>query len=117
MICSSVKRLPFIVRLLFQATDSTSFRRSFRGAGHLFKGSGQGFVEVVDIEDEVSLGRGEASEIHQMTVAAGMHIYSASRRTCEIVRLDQGRTSKIRKGRLEHSSMANRDQILHSVFV
>src|SRR5271155_2972373 len=34
MICSSLKRLPFIVRLLFQATDSTSFRPSFRGAGH-----------------------------------------------------------------------------------
>jgi type I restriction enzyme M protein len=35
MICSSLKRLPFIARLLFQATDSTSFRRSFRGAGHI----------------------------------------------------------------------------------
>ena len=45
-----------------------------------FKGCGQGLVEIVDIEDEVSLGRGEATEIHQMTVAAGMNIYPAWRR-------------------------------------
>src|SRR5262245_39951083 len=34
MICSSLNRLPFIVRLL-SVTDSTPFWRNFRGSGHL----------------------------------------------------------------------------------
>ena len=33
MICSSLNRLPFIVRLL-SVTDSTLFWRNFRGSGH-----------------------------------------------------------------------------------
>jgi hypothetical protein len=66
-----------------------------------FKGCAQGLVEIVDIEDEVSFGRGEAAEIHQMTVAAGMNIYPACRCILEIMRLYQGRPSKIRKWRLE----------------
>ena len=52
-----------------------------------------------------------------MTVAAGMNIYPARRRALEIVRLYQRRASKIRERRLEHSPMANGDQILKSAFV
>jgi hypothetical protein len=33
------------------------------------------------------------------------------------VRLDQGSPSKVRKWRLEHSPVANRDQVLQSVLV
>lgn len=52
-----------------------------------------------------------------MTVAAGVNIYPACRCTLEIVRLYQRRASKIRERRLEHSPMANGDQILKSAFV
>ncbi len=36
-------------------------------------GSGQGFVEIVDVEKDVALRRGEAAEIHEVGVAAGLH--------------------------------------------
>jgi len=52
-----------------------------------------------------------------MTVAAGMNIYPACRRTLEIVRLYERRASKICKRRLQHPPMTDRDQILQPAFV
>ena len=36
-------------------------------------GRRQGLVEIVDIEDDAALGRGEAAEVRQMGVATGLH--------------------------------------------
>jgi hypothetical protein len=35
-------------------------------------GRGQRLIEVIDVEDHLSLGRGEAAEVQQMRVAAGL---------------------------------------------
>ena len=37
------------------------------------QGAGQRLVEVVDVEDDVALRRGEAAEVQQMRVAARLH--------------------------------------------
>ncbi len=42
-------------------------------------GSGQRFIEVVDVEENVALRRGEAAEIHQVSVATGLHAKSGRR--------------------------------------
>ncbi len=72
----------------------------------------QGLVEVVDVEDESSLGRRVAAEIEQVAVAAGLDVDPARRRSIEVVGLDGGRAPKERERRLEHPPMADRDQIL-----
>ena len=82
-----------------------------------FEWCGQGLVEIVDIEDESSLRRGEAAEIHQMTIAARLNDYSAGWRAREVVRLYCGRASKVCKRGLSHPPVPNRDQILEPVFV
>src|ERR1700751_5846234 len=76
------------------------------------KRSGQSFVKVVDVEDNVSLRCGEAAEIHQMTIAAGMDIDTAHWRAGQIVSLYQCGPSKIREWRLQHSPIAKRNEIL-----
>ena len=39
-------------------------------------GRRQGLVEIVDVEEDVALRRGEAAEVHQVSVAAGLHAKS-----------------------------------------
>ena len=83
-------------------------------ASRPFEWCGQGLVEIVDIEDDFSLRRGEAGEIHQMTVATGMNNYPAAGvpfRSCACIR------AVPRKRRLRHPTVAKRDQILKPVLV
>jgi hypothetical protein len=82
-----------------------------------FKWCRQGLVKIVDIEGETPLGRGEPAEIHEMTVAAGLNDYPALWGAGKVVRLYRGCASKVRKRRLEHPPVANRDQILEPAFV
>ncbi len=42
--------------------------------------AGEGLVEVVDVEDELALGRGEPPEVGQMGVAAQLHLEAGGRR-------------------------------------
>lgn len=62
-----------------------------------FPGAGVGFVEVVDIEDQVALGRGEATEVQQVAVAAERHDQAAVRRAGQIVRLHDRRAAEERE--------------------
>ena len=74
-------------------------------------GSRRRLVEVVDVENEPAFGRAEASEIADVTVAAGLHAKSGSRRAGEIESHQSRCASKERKGRLAHSSVANRKKL------
>src|ERR1700760_3175694 len=55
-----------------------------------FPGTGVGFVEIVDVEKERSLWRGEGAEIRQMTISARLHGDTRNFRGCEVSRLDDG---------------------------
>ena len=49
-------------------------------------GRRQGFVEIVDVEEDVALRRRETAEIHQVSVAAGLYAKSGRRGQCQIGR-------------------------------
>ena len=82
-----------------------------------FERSAQRLVEVVDVEDQGSFGRGEAAEGHEVAVAAGLDVDAARWRAIEIVGLNRGRAPKERKRRLEHPPVAYGDQLLDAAFV
>ena len=80
-------------------------------------GSGQGFVEIVDVEEDVALRRGEAAEIHKVSVAAGLYAKSGRRGRRQIGRHDRGCAAIKGERRLGHASEADRDQLRDSAFV
>jgi len=43
-------------------------------------GCGKRFVEIIDVEDDAPLGRGETAEVGQMSVAAGLNADAGNRR-------------------------------------
>ena len=80
-------------------------------------GSGQSFIEVVDVEEDVALRRGEAAEIHKVSVAASLHAKSGRRGRRQIGRHDRGRAAIEGERRLGHAPEADRDQLRDSAFV
>ena len=62
----------------------------------------QGFVEIVDVEEDVALRRGETAEIHEMGVAAGLHAKTGRRCRGQIRRHDRGRAAVEGERRLRH---------------
>ena len=80
-------------------------------------GSRQGFVEIVDVEENVALRRGETAEIHQVSVAAGLHAKSGRRGRRQIGRHDRGRAAIEGERRLGHAGEADRDQFRDAAFV
>ena len=69
-------------------------------------GRRQGFVEIVDVEEDVALRRSETAEIHKMSVAAGLHAKSARRGRRQIGRHDRGRAAIEGERRLGHAGEA-----------
>jgi hypothetical protein len=80
-------------------------------------GSGQSFIEIVDVEEDVALRRGEAAKIHKVSVAAGLHTKSGRRGRRQIGRHDRGRAAIKGERRLGHASEADRDQFRDAAFV
>ena len=80
-------------------------------------GRRQSFVEIVDVEEDVALGRGETAEIHQVSVAAGLHAKSGRRRRGQIGRHERGCAAIKRERRLGHAAEADWDQLQDSAFV
>src|SRR6185437_5360090 len=72
-------------------------------------GSGQSFIEIVDVEEDVALRRGETAEIHKMSVAASLYAKSGGWSRSQIGRHDRGRAAIEGERRLGHASEANRD--------
>ena len=107
--------------LCFCRTESTPARGENETRGEAlqvpFERCWRGLIEIVDIEDDVSFGGCETAEIDQMAVPAGMNDYSARGCGSEVVGLDEGGPSEIRKRRLEHPAMSNRNQILQPAFI
>ena len=73
--------------------------------------SGQRLVEVVEVEDERSLGRGEAADVREVGVAAQLHLEAGARRRGEVVRHDGRRPAVEGERRDEHAPVADRDEL------
>jgi hypothetical protein len=70
--------------------------------------TGQGLVEIVDAEHEVTLGRREDAEVRHVYVAAHLDRDAGGARTSEVARHHRGASPQKRKGRFEHSRVPNR---------
>ena len=66
----------------------------------------QGFVEIVNVEENVALGRCETAEIHQVSVAAGLNAKAGSRGRRQIGRHERGRAAIEGERRLGHAGEA-----------
>jgi len=67
-------------------------------------------VEVVDVENQRSLGRGEAAKVQEVAIAARMNGDPRHARACEVPRLNDGGTAKEFERRLGHALILHRDE-------
>ncbi len=77
----------------------------------------QGLVEIVDVEEDVALRRGEPAEIHQVSVAAGLDAKPGRRGRRQVGRHHRGRAAIEGERRLRHAPEADRDQLRNSAIV
>ena len=68
-------------------------------------------VEVVEVEDERALGRGEAPEVGEVGVAAELRVEADARRRGEVVGHDRRRAAVEGERRDEHSAVAHRHEL------
>ena len=77
-------------------------------------GPGERLVEVVDVEHEPALGRGEHAEVRQVRVAAALHRKPRARRRRQVAGHDHRRAAIERERRDEHAPVADRDELGHA---
>ena len=84
------------------------------GCGHAFEvpleGAADGFVEVVDVEDEAAVGCGEGAEIADVGVAADLRFDAGVGDDGEICSHDGSRSTEEDEGRLRHELMLELEQ-------
>ncbi len=71
----------------------------------------QGLVEVVDVEDQAPVGRGEHAEVQQVRVAARLHPDAGRRRVRQIPGHRRGRAAEVGKRRRDHAPVPDRHQV------
>ena len=71
----------------------------------------QGLVEIIEIEEQGPVGRGESTEVRQMRVAAQLDGQAGRRGVLEIGRHDLRRAPVEGERRRQHSTMAHRHQV------
>ena len=74
---------------------------------------GQGLVEVVDVEDQAPLGRGERAEIGEVRIAAQLGAHAWGRSAGEIRCHHRRRAPVEREWRLQHPAMADGNGVWH----
>ena len=75
--------------------------------------TGQRLVEVVDAEDEPSIGSGEGTEVREVGVAAELDLQTRPRLARQVGRHEVGGTAVERERGHEHPPVADRDQLGH----
>jgi len=78
-----------------------------------FPWSRESLIEIVNVENDPALRRGESSKIHQVAVSAGLHVESCERRVSQILRHNRRSAAEKRKWRLKHPSVPDRQELLH----
>ena len=76
--------------------------------------AGERLVEVVEAEDELAVGRGEAAEVRQVGVAAELGVEPGARAGREIRRHQVGGAAVERERRDEHAAVADRNELRHA---
>ena len=79
-----------------------------------FPRTGERFVEVVDVEDQLPLGRAEHAEVRQVGVATELHADARIGSGGQVVGHDHGPAPIERERRQEHPAVADRHQLGHS---
>ena len=74
-------------------------------------GCREGFVEIVDGENESPLGSGEASEVDQVGISAALHANASGRSARQIIRHGERRAPVEGEGRLHHAPVAKGNEI------
>ena len=77
----------------------------------------QRFVEIVDVEEDIALRGREAAEIHEVSVAAGLHAKSGGGGRGQVGRHDRSRAAIEGERRLRHTPEADRDQLRNPAFI
>ncbi len=85
--------------------------RRLRSHSH---GPGERLVEVVDVEHEVALRRGEATEVREVGVAAELHLDPRARGPGQIGGHHVGGPAEEGERRGDHPPVADRDQLGHA---
>jgi hypothetical protein len=75
---------------------------------------GQRLVEVVDVEDQPPVRRGEHAEVQQVRVAAALHPDAGRGRVREVPRHRRRRAAEIGERRGEHAAVPDRHQVGHA---
>src|ERR1700733_14010491 len=68
-------------------------------------------IEVIDVEDQLPVGRREHAEIQQVRVTASLHPDICCRRVRQIPRHRRGRAAKVPKSRSGHAPIPDRHQL------
>src|SRR5580658_2876821 len=77
-----------------------------------FPRSRQRLVEIVDVEDEISFGRGEDAEVLQVTIAASLDVDARiGGEGAQIVRHEARDAAQEGKRRSRHARVSHRDQV------
>src|SRR5271156_3916416 len=76
-----------------------------------FPGSLKGFVEIVDVEQELALGAGKAAEIRSVAITAGLHANSCGGSFREIPGHHGCRTAEERERGLAHAAGAGGEEL------
>ena len=74
-------------------------------------GRGQRLVEVVDVEDQLALGRAEEAEVGQVRVPARLHDHPGRRGGGQVAGHGQGRAPVVGERGLHHPAVPHRDQV------
>jgi hypothetical protein len=73
----------------------------------------QRLIEVVDIEDEPALGRGEDAEVQHVRIATRLYPQPADGSVGKILSHDRGGSAEERQRRSHHALMADRQELRH----
>ena len=76
-------------------------------------GPRQGLVEIVEVEDQVALGRGEHAEVAQVGVPAGLDVQSGAGRGGQVRGHDEGRAPVEGERGHQHPAVPDGHQLLH----
>ncbi len=82
-----------------------------------FPGGRMGFVEIIQIEDQIALGCGEEPEIEQMAIAAGLHLQPRAGRGGQIRGHQGGGAPQEGERTAQHPPIADRDQCVQAAFI
>ncbi len=79
------------------------------GRGHALhvplEGAADGFIEIVDVEDEAAVGRGEGAEVAHVGIAAELRVDAGVGKHGEVGSHDRRGAAEVAEGRLRHELM------------